>query len=168
LSTPEYQFEPLGKHHDRAAFSCGDEALDHYLQRQARQDMAKNVAQVFVLVHRPTMQLAGFYTLSAFSVRATELPEDVARQLPRYPLIPATILGRLAIDQRYRGQGLGGVLLLNALRRARDASQLVASIAVVVDAKSDEARSFYEHYQFRRFISDEHRLFLPIGVIQSL
>ncbi len=130
--------------------------------------MVKNVAQVFVLLHRPTMHIAGFYTLSAFSVRAAELPEAIARQLPRYPLIPATMLGRLAVDQRYRGQGLGGVVLLDALRRARDASQQVASVAVIVDAKSDEARSFYEHYQFMRFVSDPYRLFLPMGMLADL
>jgi GNAT superfamily N-acetyltransferase len=168
VSTPEYQFEPLGKQHNRAAFSCGDEALDRYLRQQTRQDMTKNVAQVFVLVHRPTEQLAGFYTLSAFSVQAAELPEDVARQLPRYPLIPATMLGRLAVDQQFRGQGIGGVLLLNALRRAREASRSVASVAVIVDAKNDQARSFYEHYDFQRFISDEYRLFLPMGAIQGV
>jgi GNAT superfamily N-acetyltransferase len=168
VSDPAYQFELLGKHHNRAAFSSGDESLDRYLRQQARQDMSRNVAQVFVLVEPSTVQLAGFYTLSAFSVRATELPEDVARQRPRYPLIPATMLGRLAIDNRYRGQGLGGVLLLNALRRAREASRLVASVAVIVDAKNDHARSFYEHYQFQRFRSDEYRLFLPLNVVKDV
>ena len=168
MSPPEYRFEPLGAQHDRAAFSCGEEALDRYLRQQARQDMVKNVAQVFVLVHQPTSHLTGFYTLSAFSVRGSDLPDEVARRLPRYPLIPATLLGRLAVDQRDRGQGLGGVLLVNALRRARDASQLVASVAVIVDAKSDQARSFYEHYQFRPFRNDQHRLFLPMGVITEL
>jgi GNAT superfamily N-acetyltransferase len=168
VSTPEYRFEPLGRQHDRAAFSCGDEALDRYLRHNARQHMAKNVAQVFVLVHPPTNQLAGFYTLSAFSVRATELPEAVARQLPRYPMIPATMLGRLAVDQQYRAQGIGGVLLLNALRRAREASRSVASVAVIVDAKNDQARSFYEHYDFQRFISNAYRLFLPMGAIRDV
>lgn len=168
MLAPEYQLESLGKHHDRATFSCGDEVLDRYLRQRARQDMAKNVAQVFVLIHRPTAQLAGFYTLSAFSVRAVDLPDHVARQLPRYPMIPATMLGRLAVDQHYRGQGLGGVLLLNALRRARDASRLVASVAVIVDAKDDQARSFYEHYQFQRFVSDDYRLFLPMGAVKDV
>lgn len=130
--------------------------------------MAKNVAQVFVLIHSATSVVAGFYTLSAFGIRAADLPEDVARQLPRYPLIPATMLGRLAVDQHYRSHGLGGVVLFDALRRARDASRTVASAAVIVDAKNEQARTFYEHYQFRRFPSDAYRLFLPMGLIREL
>lgn len=168
MTVPDYRFERLGRQHNRAAFSCGVEALDRYLQQRALPDMAKNVAQVFVLVHQATSQVAGFCTLSAFSLWASDVPDDVARRLPRYPVIPATILGRLAIDQRSRGQGLGAVLLLNALRRARDASELVALVAVIVDARSDQARKFYEHYQFRAFVSDPNRLFLPLGVIQDL
>lgn len=168
MPASSYRFELLGKQQDRTVFSCGDEALDRYLRQQARQDMEKHVAPVFVLIHTSTSQLAGFYTLSAFSIRSSELPGDVARRLPRYPMIPVTMLGRLAVDQRYRGQNLGGVLLFDALRRARDVSRTVASVAVIVDAKNDSARSFYEHYEFQRFASDEHRLFLPMGSIDDL
>ncbi|HLI50210.1 MAG TPA: GNAT family N-acetyltransferase [Thermomicrobiaceae bacterium] len=168
MSILEYRVELLGTHHDRSTFSCGHETLDRYLRQQARQDTAKRVAQDFVLIHISTSRLAGFYSLSAFSVRAAEFPVEMTRRLPRYPRIPTTMLGRLAVDRQFRGQGLGGILLLDALRRSRDVSRTVASVAVIVDAKDDSARSFYEHFEFKRFVSDEYRLFLAMGSIEDL
>jgi predicted GNAT family N-acyltransferase len=110
----------------------------------------------------------GYYTLSAFSVDVGAWPEAVARKLPKYPLIPATLLGRLAVDGLLRGKGAGEHLLMDALRRSFDASSEVASMAVVVDAKDDKAVSFYRRYGFIRFAGQEGRLFLPMAVAKRL
>ncbi len=110
--------EPLGSHHDRAAFSCGNEDLDRYFHRLASQDLKRKVAVPFVLIEPTASNIAGFYTLSALSVRVGEFPESITRKLPKYPVMPATLLGRLAVDRRYRAKGYGGLLIMDALRRS--------------------------------------------------
>ena len=161
----EYRIEPLGTRHDRAAFFCGVPALDIYLQRQARQDMERNLAAVFILTS-DGKTVAGFYTLSAHSIQAAELPEKLAKKLPRFPL-PVTLLGRMAVSQSLHGQRLGEFLLMHALERAWLASQQVASWAVVVDAKAG-ARDFYLKHDFAPLPSQPDRLVLPMRTIEKL
>jgi len=161
----DFTVEPLGSGHDRAAFCCGVPELDTYLHRQAGQDQKRNLAAVFVLTS-PGKAVAGFYTLSAHSILAAQLPQDLAAKLPRFPL-PVTLLGRMAIAQAMRGKGLGEFLLLHALERAWLGSLQVASWAVVVDAKLG-ARDFYLKYDFIPFPSQPERLFLPIKAIEKL
>ena len=160
-----YKIEPLGTCHDRAAFSCGVSALDIYLQRQARQDMERNLAAVFILT-LDSKTVAGFYTLSALSIQASELPEELAKKLPRFPL-PVTLLGRMAVGQSMQGQGLGEFLLMHALERAWLGSQQVASWAVVVDAKAG-ARDFYLKHNFIPLPSQPDRLILPMKTLEKL
>ena len=160
--------EPLGKQHDRSAFSCGVDALDRYLREQAGQDVRRRVAVTFVLCQGKGRQVLGYYTLSALSVEVGAWPEAVARKLPKYPQVPATLLGRLAVDRLLRGKGAGEHLLMDALRRAFDASREVASVAVVVDAKDDDAISFYRRYGFISLADQVRRLFLPLAVIERL
>jgi predicted GNAT family N-acyltransferase len=165
---PGYRVEPLGKRHDRSGFSCGVEALDRYLREQAGQDARKRVAAPFVLCEGTSDRVVGYYTLSALGLDIGEWPEDVARKLPRYPLVPATLLGRLAVDTRARGSGAGEYLLMNALHRALEATKEVASVAVVVDAKNAAAEAFYRRYGFVGLADQPHRLFLPMAVIAKL
>lgn len=167
MAGARYIVEPLGRHHDRAAFSCSEGALDRYLKQQARQDLERSLAAVFVLFDTREDRIAGYYTLSALSVELTDLPPDVARRLPRYP-IPTTLLGRLAIDARYQGQRLGKALLFDALKRAHDQRAHIGSMAVVVDALNDEARAFYEYHEFRQFSDDPFRLFVTMKTIGEL
>jgi predicted GNAT family N-acyltransferase len=110
----------------------------------------------------------GYYTLSAFGVDIGTWPAAIARKLPKYRLLPTTLLGRLAVDRSHRGKGVGEHLLMNGLQRALDASREVASMAVVVDAKDDDASSFYRRYGFIPFVDQERRLFLPMAVIERL
>jgi ribosomal protein S18 acetylase RimI-like enzyme len=159
--------EPLGSHHDRAAFSCGEPALDAYLQRQASQDIRRRVARVFVALGDMPGRIAGYYSLSAASFGKDELPSAAAKRLPRYP-VPAALLGRLAVDRRQQGRGLGETLLLDAIRRVVRASTTVAVHAVVVDAKNDRAQAFYERYGFRAFVGEPRRLFLPLETFEKL
>lgn len=152
--------------HDRSGFSCGVEALDRYLQSQASQDARRRVAAPYVLSEPPSPNVVGFYTLSNTSLQATELPAAVVKKLPRYPVLPATLLGRLAVDAKGRGRGLGTVLLLDALRRCLRSE--TASLAVVVDAKDDAAISFYERHEFLRLPDQANRLFKPMVEIEKL
>ncbi|MBA2597898.1 MAG: GNAT family N-acetyltransferase [Chloroflexota bacterium] len=155
--------ERLSAAHDRSTFSCGNAALDRYLREQAGQDLRRHLSAVFVLFDRANDVVAGYYTLSACEVDPTSLPSEIAKRLPRRP-VPATLIGRLAVDLDYRGLGLGRTLLANALIRAAGASLAIGSMAVIVDAKDDQARAFYEHYGFRRFVEDPYRLFIPMAV----
>lgn len=164
----DYVIEPLGDRHDRFKFSCGVEPLDRYFRDRAGQDMRRNIATPFVLIHRATQTAAGFYTVANTSISLGELPPDIARKLPKYPFVPATLLGRLAVDVKHRGKGLGEFILIDALRRGRAASELVASFAVVVDAKDELATAFYRKYGFRALADTKGRLFLTVKTIGQL
>lgn len=162
-----FVIEPLGARHDRAAFSCGNPQLDSYLRKQAGQDLKKRAAVPFVITpdHKT---IAGFYTLSQYAVDLGELPEDISKKMPRYPMVSVTLLGRLAVSERFRRQGLGERLLINALHRALQSSEQIASAAVVVDAKDDPAFAFYRKYGFIDLPKIERRLFLPMATIAQL
>ncbi len=154
----------LTREHDRGGFDCGVEALNVYLKQYARQDRDRNLAQVYVHCAPDVAQVIAFYTLHAFAVRRTDLPEPAARRLGRQDLVPAVLIGRLAVDLRHRGQGLGGHLLIDALRRARDASLVAAAAVVVVDAK-EGATGFYRRHGFLPFADQADRLFLPLATV---
>lgn len=141
------------------------EPLDRYFRVQAGQDARKNMAAPFVLV-LPDGAVAGYYTLSATAVNVGELPAQTARKLPRYPLVPATLLGRLAVDRRYQGKGHGRFLLADALFRSVRSE--IASFAVIVDAKDENARRFYERESFLPFPDQPMKLFRPMTDIAEL
>ena len=116
----------------------------------------------------PENKVIGYYTLSAFSIELADLPQAQARKLPKYPVVPATLLGRLATDQNYRGLGLGEHLLMDALHRSFNATSQIASYAVVVDAKDENAIAFYKKYGFQRLQDYPNRMFLPMNTIKKL
>jgi len=162
-----FKIEPLGKKHDRAAFFCGKDSLDQYLKSQAGQAVGKNLTAVFVLTP-DGRRIAGYYTLSSYAVKLDEIPEEIARKLTRMQEIPATLLGRLARSVEFRGQGIGETLLVDALKKALQNSTHVASSAVIVEAKDEEATEFYKRYGFISFPSRPNRLFLPMTSIQEM
>lgn len=159
------RIEVLGPQHDRTAFESGVKPLDRYFQVQAGQDARKNMAAPFVLV-LPDGTVGGYYTLSATSVSLAELPAQITRKLPRYPHVPATLLGRLAVDRRHQGKGYGRFLLADALFRSVHSE--IASFAVVVDAKDENARRFYERESFLQFPDQPMKLFRPMSDIAEL
>ncbi len=162
-----YRIEPLADRHDRTAFSCGVDALDRYFRTQAGQDNRKRVASCFVLVAADDGSVGGYYTLSATSIALADLPPGLAKKLPRYRAIPATLMGRLAVDRRQAGKGIGELLLFDAFSRTLRSE--IASYAFVVDAKDDAAQTFYEHYRFMLLPSaGQRRLFLPLAEIAAL
>ncbi len=151
--------EPLGKQ-DRRAFSCGVASLDDWFQHRAVQNENRNVARVFVAVD-DQLGVVGFYSLSSFALTIADLPSERARRLPRYDLIPAALIGRLARDQRVRGQGVGDMLLADAILRILSAAGTLAVFAIVVVAKDEKAAGFYRDFGFESFPSRPMRLFMP-------
>ena len=123
------------------------------------------MAAPFVLV-LPDGAVAGYYTLSATGVKLTELPADVTRKLPKYPLVPATLLGRLAVDKTHQGRGYGRFLLADALLRAVRSE--IASFAIIVDAKDEAARRFYERESILPLPDQPLRLFRSMADIAKL
>ncbi len=159
--------EALDIRHDRKIFSCGSVALDRYLIRQASQDTRKHVAATFVLVATDSPSVLGYYSLSATSIELRELPEGLIKKLPKYPLMPAILIARLAVDKTRHAKGYGQLLLIDALKRCLN-TQDIGWVAVIVDAKDEHAVTFYEHHHFIRFSPNAPRLFLPRSTIASL
>jgi len=158
--TTAFIVESLAPHHDRATFESGVEALDRYFHAQVGQDLRRRVSACLVAVDRETGRVAGYYTLAMSAVFLSDLPEATARRLPRYPSVPTARLGRLAVDERFRGAGLGGALLWDAVERA--AASEVAAFALLGDAKDDGAAAFYRHHGFLTLRGDPRALFLPL------
>ncbi len=164
-----FKIEPLNrKRHKRGNFSCGIDSLDCYIQKQASQDLKKRITAVFVLVDFPRTEVIAYYTLSAYIVEITELDNSLAKGLPRYPLLPATLLGRLAVDCNYRGQHLGELMLIDALKKALEATASVASLAVIAEAVDETAANFYRKYGFQEFQRNPNKLYLPMKSIYEL
>lgn len=157
--------EPLGRRHDRAAFSSGSPELDRYLARRAGQDVRRRIARVFVCTAREADAVLGFYTLSALSVDLSSLPERLSRKLPRHP-VPCALVGRLAVDRAAQGFGLGRMLLADAIKRVAVAGDSIAIHAVIVDAKNGDAKRFYEGFGLVSLRDEPMRLFLPLGSIE--
>jgi GNAT superfamily N-acetyltransferase len=162
-----FAIEPLGPKHDRTAFSCGVQSLDDYLHKQAGQDLKKRVAVPFVLAP-DGITIAGYYTLSQYAVQLDAIPPEVAKKLPKYPVVPATLVGRLAVSTAFREQGHGATLLMDALDRSLRYSREIASAGVIVDAKDSAAAAFYRKYGFLDLPKIERRLFVPMGTIEQL
>jgi predicted GNAT family N-acyltransferase len=152
--------EALGSAHDRASFSCGVPALDRYFQKQVTQDVRRRVTACFVAIEAATGKVAAYYTLAAAGIPLAEMPAELAKRLPRYPSVPVARLGRLAVDQAYRGRKLGGALLWDAVQRSLRSE--ITVFALVVDAKDAEAEGFYHHHGFVSFGSQPKQLVLPV------
>ncbi len=162
-----YIIEPLATHHNRDGFHCGEASLDQYIRRFARQDMRRRVARVFVITHKGSLEtILGYYTLSATSLNRDNLPNEQARRLPRYP-VPAAILGRLAVARQAQRQGIGRLLLADAVKRTVLASSAMAVYALVVDAVNEPAVRFYQGCGFVPFHDDSQRLFLPLASFEK-
>ena len=162
-----YRVEALESPHDRRAFSCGVTELDQYIRERASQDGRRHVATTFVLLGASAVVL-GYYSLSQQVINVADIPATLAARLPRYPLLPATLVGRLAVDRHHQGHGLGRLLLVDALHRSWSAAAEVASFAVRVDATDERARDFYLRHDFRAFPCERMKLFLPMADLDRL
>jgi ribosomal protein S18 acetylase RimI-like enzyme len=161
--------EPLGPQHDRTGFSCGNASLDDFIRTKARKENELGYCAVFVLAEAPLSPvIAGYHTLSAHSVALDGIDAASRKKLPRYPIVPTTLIGRLARDTRFRGQGIGALLLMDALKRALHSAGQVGAHAVTVDAIDDAALGFYRRYGFQSLVGHGHRLYLPMAAIARL
>lgn len=162
------RIEALAAHHDRAGFSCGVDALDRYFRSQAGQDVRRKVNGVFVLVEpaRPECVL-GYYTLCATSMPQGDVPASARKHIPRYPLVSAILVGRLAVCKTRQGERLGAILLADALRRVHASASTIGACAMVVDAIDERAAGFYQAHGFVR-LPDSLRLVLPMDAIKRL
>ena len=152
-------FEPLEKSRDRSAFRCGEPELEEWFCKRAGQDERRNLARVFVALDESS-EIVGFYSLGAFALTLTDLPQTLAAKLPRYDRIPAALIGRLARDVRWAGLGVGQVLLADALHRIVNRASDLAVFAIVVDAKGPKASAFYQSFGFIPFPRHSRRLFM--------
>ncbi|MBC7857479.1 MAG: GNAT family N-acetyltransferase [Burkholderiaceae bacterium] len=162
MSSAPFRLGPLDASHDRNAFDSGSVQLDRYLRQHATQDVRRRVAACFVALadgHR----IAGYYTLASASLLLADLPAGAGRKLPRYPTVPAVRMGRLAVDLAFRGKGLGGALLADALARATRSE--IAAYAMMVDAKDETAAAFYRHHGFIALPDSPSTLFLPLATV---
>jgi predicted GNAT family N-acyltransferase len=155
----DFSIEPLAPHHNRAAFSCGNEQLDRYLHSVATQDKKKNIAIPYVIFDQDRQTIIGYYTLSMSGINLEQLPEKIVKKLPKYPIVGVTLIGRLAVSNDYKGSGWGKLLIIDALHRSLAASRATASFAVVVDAIDDEAVRFYQRFDFQSFPDSSTKLF---------
>jgi GNAT superfamily N-acetyltransferase len=164
-----YLVEPLSAaKHRRDEFSCESPELTEFLRTRARKEMQARASACFVLVAiSDPGKIAGYYTLSATTICLSEIPPELAKRFPRYPNLPATLLGRLARDSAFRGAGLGDYLLTDALQRAFNNTVVIGSVAVVTDPKDKKAGAFYQQYGFRAGGAAGGRLMLPMAEIAA-
>ena len=156
----------LERSHDKSHFSCGIIQLDNYIHHQANQDIKRKLAACFVMVDNANNHIKGYYTLSNNSIPLTDFPETLQKKFPKnYTNIPVTLLGRLAVDNTYKGAGLGKLLLIDAMYRSYQATHTIGSFALVVDPIDDTAISFYAKYGFI-LIPQSGKMFLPMQTIK--
>lgn len=160
--------EHLNSSHKRSDFSCGKEMLDVYLHKQALQDVKRKLSTCFVVIEADNRLIKGYYTLSNSSIPSQWIPEILRDKLPKsYLAIPATLIGRLAIDKKFHQQGLGKLILIDALKRCYELSKIIGSFAIVVDPIDLDAESFYEKFGFIK-LPDSEKMFLPMKTISQL
>ena len=158
---------PLDSKHKKSEFTCGNTYLDNYLQKQAKQDIKRKLSACFVLSSEGN-EIKGFYTLSNAGIPRELIPEDISKKLPRaYESLPVTLLGRLAINEKNKGQGLGKLLLIDALKRSYEVSKVIGSMAVIVDPIDEDAIGFYNKFGFIT-LPDSGKLFLSMKTIEQL
>ena len=159
---------PLNKRHNRKGFNCGETTLNQYLQNHTGQDIKRDINRVFIASQVDfTDQVVGYYSLGAGSLDANDLPESLRSRLPRYP-VPIAVLGRLAMAKSRQGEGIGSILIADALQRIARASQALAVYAVVVDALNDRAANFYRQFGLMSLPSQPLKLFLPLASFAHL
>ena len=164
---PRWRIEPIRKDHLRVDFECGIAELDAFIHKYARQNERLGLGRTFVATRETSDRVVGYFTLRAGSVQCSELPPEETKRLPKYP-VPVVHLARLAVDRSAQGQRLGEHLLFNALRKAHDATNVIAAFAVEVIAIDARARDFYIKYGFKPLVRDELHLYLPLKTLSKI
>jgi GNAT superfamily N-acetyltransferase len=166
VCTADWQIEPIASRHQKDGFTCGEPALDEFLKTRARKHREQNISSTFVAVPTGRSVVAGYYTLAERMIEFNDMPTALVKRLPRHP-IPSVSLGRLAVDLAHQGKGLGEILLVDALATCVAGADLIGIFAVVVDAKNDRVKAWYERHGFSPFPSRPMQLFIPIDAVRS-
>ncbi len=164
MKPKKFVIQAFRKAYDRNIFDCGSQPLNEYLRHHISQDLRRNLTTCFLALDQAN-NIAGYYTLASASIDLSTLPAHLAKKLPRYPTVPAVLMGRMAIDKNYQGQGLGGVLLADALHRIIRSG--IGAYALVVDAKDEQAAEFYRHFGFLPLTASPLKLFLPVATARA-
>jgi predicted GNAT family N-acyltransferase len=161
-----FEIHPLDSSFDRDPFNCGTEALNKFLKSHARQNQDKGISRTFVAIEADdkTKRVLGFYSQSMAQIDLTSFPGVIQKKLPRHP-VPAARIGRLATDVIVKGQGLGRLLVVDALKRVKAVSGQIGVYAVIVDAKDQAAKDFYSKLGFMASVSDPMMLFYSVASI---
>lgn len=167
MSAPPFRIERLGEH-DRTAFASGEPATDRWFQERARQMSGRGLAVVHVLVRVADAVVIGYYSLSNFTVLATELPPELGRKLPNRIPLPAHLIGQIGVDTRHQGQGYGLTLLYDALQRAERQTAESASFGVVVHALTPQVAAWYERIGFQPLTTNPLHLIISMTNIRVL
>jgi len=163
----DLHIKELDSGHNRPLFSCGNASLDDYIKRQAKQDVKRRIARVYVATNTLSeSDIVGYYTLSTLSIDLSALPPEQIKKLPKHP-VPAALIGRLAVSENHQGQGIGAVLLVDAIKRTIAISESIGIYAVVVDAIDDKAAAFYQHFGFKQLSASANRWFLPLNFMAN-
>ena len=164
----KYLTVTLEPKHSKKEFTCGKEMLDNYLHHQANQDVKRKLSACFVMVDAESEVIKAYYTLSNNSIPLALIPANFRKNLPKsYLAIPTTLLGRLAIDSRFQGQGIGTILLIDALKRSYETAETIGSFAVIANPLDKYAEEFYNKYGFIK-LPDSKKMFLPMKTIEKL
>lgn len=163
---PIWHEEPIGKHHDCGAFDCGDEALNQFLRRHARQSHGKGGAKTYLAVSENNERILGYYSLSPASIAYERAPEVIKRGLARHD-VPVFRLGRLAVDASVQGHGLGGQLLLSAGRRCLLVAAQAGGVALLIDARNERVAEWYASYGAFPLLDAQLSLLLPFKTIHA-
>jgi GNAT superfamily N-acetyltransferase len=159
--------ELLNKSHNREQFDCGVEILNRFLQATARQHIQKGISRTFVLIDRNCPQnIIGFFTLTLCEFSSEKLPSTIAKKYP--PQVPAVKLARLAVDRRFQGQGIGEILMIEAMQRSLLVADTAGGIGLFVDAKDESAQSYYTRYGFISLEDSPLEMFLPLSLLRIL
>jgi len=158
---------PLGSKHKKSEFSSGNVWLDNYIRKQAKQDIKRKLSACFVMLNEFN-EIKAYYTLSNAGIPREVIPDDIKKRLPKsYTSLSVTLLGRLAVDTKYKGQGLGKMLLIDALKRSYEASKTIGSMAVIVDPVDENATKFYDKFGFI-LLPDSKKMFISMKTLEQL
>ena len=167
MSLADWREEPIAKRHDRASFDCGEQALNEFLQRHARQSHDRGAAKTFLAISKSDGKtILGFYSLCPAALEYARVPEIVREGLARHD-VPVFRLVRLAVNRPFQGQGLGGQLILAAGRRCLLVATEVGGVAILIDAKRERAAKWYQSYGAIPLADSPLSLLLPLATVQD-
>lgn len=152
----------------RDGFDCGNDHLNDFIKTKGSQYEKNNLARIFLAIEEDTITIAGYYTLSGNSVDLTNIPENDSKKLPKHLRVPVALIGKLAVDKNFQGQGLGSYLLMDALDRILNLSEEMGYYAVEVDAIDDKAKSFYDKYGFESLLDDNKHMYITLKKLLRL